>query len=195
MTSYKHAHLTPNQQNIYLNAYFETMGFILYSHSPRQDPNAMKQLNAWIDCVMETKDSDKWNPELGWMFGENLKKSSAYVLYNIVSPPVCKDYLEKAGTQVRTLRIYSYDHWKSFSLKDKAVYLSGYLDTVASLEMRLEAAGMKNNLRDLLIVIEATGIDGILSDLMATEFEPQYPLPWSMSRGLGAARKRVLSTK
>jgi hypothetical protein len=132
ITPYKHAHLTLEQRQIYLNAYFETMGFILYGYLPRKDSSAMKQLNAWIDCVMETKDSKKWSPDLGWIFGENLDKSAAYILYNEVSPRICEGYTEKAGTQVRTLKIYSYDDWEKWSLKDKAVYLSGYIDTVAS---------------------------------------------------------------
>src|SRR3972149_9076045 len=192
MTSYKHAHLTPEQRQIYLNAYFETMGFILYSYLPRKDSKAMKQLNAWIDCVMETRGSEKWSPDLGWIFGKNLDKSAAYIFYNEVSPLICEGYTEKAGTQVRTLKLYNYDDWGKWSVKDKAVYLSGYVDTVASFQMRLRDAGMKNDLRDLQIVIEATGIDGILSDVMNMKFERQYPLPWSISRGLGAARKRVL---
>lgn len=193
MTPYKHAHLTLEQRQIYLNAYFETIGFILYSHLPPKDSSAMKQLNAWIDCVMETKDSGKWSPDLGWISGENLDKSAAYILYNVVSPHICEGYTEKPGTRVRTLKIYSYDDWEKWSLKDKAVYLSGYVDTVASFQMRLRDAGMKNDVRSLLIVIEATGIDGILSDVMKIKFERQCPLPWSISRGLGAARKRVFS--
>ncbi len=50
---------------------------------------------------------------------------------------------------------------------------------------------MKNDVRDLQIVIEATGIDGNLSDVIEIKLERQYSLPWSMSRGLGTARKRV----
>jgi hypothetical protein len=193
ITSYKNAHLTPEQRKIYLNAYFETMGFILYSFISEKDSGAIKDLNAWIDCVMETKDSETWSPELCWRFGENLDKSAAYILYNKVSPLICKGFEKNAGTQVRTLKIYSYDDWEKWSIKDKAVYLSGCVDTVASFEMRLKDAGLKNRLRDLQIVIEATGIDGILSDVMKIEFERQLPLPWSISRGLGAARKRVFS--
>ena len=193
MTSYKHGHLTPEQKKIYLYAFFETMGFILYSYLSHEDPNAMKHLNAWIDCVMETKDSATWSPDLSWTFAENLNKSASYILYNKISPLICKDYLEKAGSKVRTLKIYNYNDWENFSLKDKAVYLSGYLDTVASFQMRLKSAGKSNDLRNLEIVLEATGIEGILSDVMKTDFEQDYPLPWSISRGLGATRKRVFS--
>jgi hypothetical protein len=193
MTAYKYSHLTPEQRKIYLNAYFEAMGFVLYGYCHEKDSSAVKTLNTWIDCVMETKDSETWSPNLSWTFGENLDKSAAYILYNKVSPLICKGFTEKAGTQVRTLKIYSYDDWEKWSLKDKAVYLSGYIDTFASFEMRLKDAGMKNDLRDLQIIIEGTGIDGILSDVMKIEFERQFPLPWSISRGLGAARKRVFS--
>lgn len=193
MTAYNYDHLTPEQRKIYLNAYFETMGFILYSHLPEKDSSAMKALNAWIDCVMETKDSETWSPTLSWRFGENLDKSAAYILYNKVSPLICKGYTKKAGTQVRTLKIYSHDDWEKWSIKDKAVYLSGYVDTAASFEMRLKDAGMKNDLRELQIVIEATGIDGILSDVMKIKFERQSTLPWSIARGLGAARKKIFS--
>jgi hypothetical protein len=193
MTLYKHAHLTTEQKQIYLNAYFETMGFIFYSYLDHKDFKAMKQLNAWIDCVTETKQSVNWSPDVGWLSGKNLDKSAAYVLYNEVSPLICQGYTEKAGTQVRTLKLYNYGEWKKWSIKDKAVYLSGYIDTVASFQMRLRDAGVKNDLQDLQIVIEATGIDGILSDIMKIKFERQYSLPWSISRGLGVAFKRVLS--
>ncbi len=193
MNLYKHVHLTIEQKAIYLNAFFETTGFIFYSYLDHKDFKSMKQLNAWIDCVTETKQSVNWSPELGWLYGENLEKSAAYVLYNKVSPLICKEYTEKAGTKVRILKLYNYGEWEKWSIKDKAVYVSGYIDTVASFQMRLREAGMKNDIRDLQILIEATGIDGILSDIMKIKFEQQYPLPWSISRGLGAAHKRVLS--
>jgi len=193
MTIYKYEHLTKQQKNIYLYAYFETVGFILYGYTNQKDSSAMKTINAWIDCIMETKGSEKWSPYIGWIFGNNIDKSPAYILLNQVSPIVCEGYEEKAGTKLRALTLYDYTNWENFSIKDKSVYISGYIDTAASLEMRLKDAGIKNNLRDLQIVIEATGIDGILSDVMKTQFEKNYPLPWSISRGLGAAHKRVFS--
>ena len=193
MTSYKYDHLNPDQKRIYLNAYFETAGFVLYGHAPREDARAMKNLNTLIDCVTETKDKEIWSPNLDWGFGKNLDKSVAYVLHNTISPLVCKEYAEKAGTKDRVLRIYTYRDWEKWSIKDKAVYVSGYLDTGASFQMRLRDAGVRNDLQDLSIVIDATGIDGILSDVMKIKFEPQYPLPWSISRGLGVARDRIFS--
>ena len=49
---------------------------------------AIKHLNAWIDCVMETKDTATWSPDLSWTFAENLNKSASYILYNKISPLV-----------------------------------------------------------------------------------------------------------
>jgi hypothetical protein len=193
MTPYKYAHLNPEQRRIYLNAYFEAAGFVLYNYAPREAAGAMKNLNIWIDCVTETRNKETWSPDLDWVFGKNLDKSVAYVLYNTVSPLVCKEYAEKAGTTDKMLRIYTYRDWKEWSTKEKAVYVSGYIDTVASFQMRLRDAGAPNDLKDLRIVIEVTGIGGIVSDVMKIQFEPQYPLPWSVSRGLGAARDRILS--
>ena len=86
---------------ISLNAFFETVGYILYSYLSHEDPNAMKHLNAWIDCVMETKDSATWSPDLSWRFAENLNKSAAYILYNKTAPLICEGHFEKAGTQAR----------------------------------------------------------------------------------------------
>jgi len=194
MTQYKYDHLSDKQQDIYLNSFFESAGFILYSYLPHDNPDAVKTMNTWFDCVNETKDSkNKWSPWASWMSGENLDKSPAYILYNVVSPLVCEGYEERADSELRVLRIYSYDDWLDWSIKNKAVYLAGYVDTVASFQMRMRDKGVDDDLGDLLILIEAYGIEGILSDVMNVNFETQYPLPWSISRGMGAAKRRVFT--
>ena len=193
MTPHKHAHLTKEQEKIYLYAYFETVGFILYGHTSQSDPEQIKQTNTWIDCVNDTKNSEKWTPQYGWGLADHLDKSAAYVLYNVVSPLVCEGYFEKADSKVRVLQLFSYPEWDKWSLKDKSVYISGYLDTVVSFQMRLKEAGMQNDLRDIQILVEATGIDGVLSEVIKIKFEKQNPLPWSVSLGVGSARKNVQS--
>ena len=189
MNMYKYAHLSANQKKIYLYSYFETIGFVLYSYTA--DRNDKNYLSEWIDCVLKTKDSNTWTPEFGWSLGHDLKKSAAYVLYNKVSPVVCKKRSAELKSGAQVLILYNYSDWEKFSIKDKAVYLAGYLDTIASIEMRRKAAGGENDLRTLRIIIEAAGIDGILSDVLEVEFERKYPLPWSISRGLGITKMKI----
>ncbi len=160
-TAIKYSDLSPEQKQIYLNAYFETTGFILYNYLDKNDPNAMKHLNALIDCVGETNDLKKWSPNIGWIWGDNLDKSAAYILYNTVSPIVCEDYLDKADTQARTLKIYNYSDWKKWSKEDKTIYLSGYIDTTASFFMRLYNTGEKKDIENLITVVKTAGIDGM----------------------------------
>ncbi len=192
MDLYKHAHLNKKQEKIYLYAYFETVAFIIYGNAPRDELG--KELNTWINCVKNTKLSN-WISLLNWNFSEHLDKSAAYVLYNKVSPVVCADHLKNTDTKVRVLKLFDYNDWRKWSIKDKSVYISGYLDTVASFQIILKEQGEENDLRDLEIVIEAIGIDGILSEVVKTKFKKQHPLPWSISRGLGNARKQVMSKK
>lgn len=199
MTNYKHAYLTDKQKAIYRDAFFETSAFILYGRANSKNPNRIKTLNAWINCINKLRDNPSWSPNLKWAFGEDLDKSAAYVLYNSVAPMKCQPYFEyyedTEGTTRKILRLFSYEDWEAFSLKEKAVYVSAYVDMAAVLELRKKEAGVKSSLHDIQIIIEATGIDGILDEVLKTQFEKQFPLPWSIAQGFGAARDRILKSK
>ena len=199
MTNYKHAHLTDKQKAIYRDAVFETAGFILYGRANGKNPNRIKTLNAWTNCVNKLRDNPSWSPNLSWRWGKDLDKSAAYVLYNLVAPLKCQPYFEyyeeAEGSPRKILRLFNFEDWEAFSLKEKAVYVSGYVDLAAVLELRKKEAGVKSSLRDIQIIIEATGIDGILDEVLKIQFEKQFPLPWSIARGFGAARDRVFKSK
>ena len=47
------------------------------------------------------------------------------------------------------------------------------------------------NERKLDTCIARVGIEGLITSLERTSMEWQYPLPWSVSRALGAACKKV----
>lgn len=191
MTSYRYSHLTSVQENIYRHAYFETMGFLLYGSSDKNDHAQMKILNGWIDCVASTKNENFWKNV--WVLGDDVDKSAAYVLHRTLAPVQCKEYFEKAGTEPRVLQLYEYSDWDKWSIEDKSIYLSGYIDTVASVEMHKMEFGAPNYLRELGMVVDARGETSILSDIMETNSRGNYPLPWFIARGLSVSLEKVRS--
>lgn len=194
VTAIKHGDLSPEHKQIYLNAYFETMIFILYSYLDKNDPDAMKYLNGFIDCIDETNDLKQWSPKIGWIWGDDLDKSAAYILYNKVTSIVCKNYLNEAvDTQAKTLRIYRYSDWEKWSNKDKTIYMSGYIDTTATFFMRMGNAGEKKDIKNLLTVIEKEGVGGVLSNIKLADLKQGNPLPWAMAYALGRTRNKVIS--
>ena len=48
----KFVKLSPDQKQIYLDSFFESMFFILYGITDANNPEALKEVNGWIDCVM-----------------------------------------------------------------------------------------------------------------------------------------------
>lgn len=167
----------------------------------KDHPRAVKLYNNFVDCVLHTKNKlprDKverggdWSPSLGWLLGENLDKSAAWVIYNDISPMVCKDFENKeAKKEIQTLKIFDHVNWKKFSLKEKALYVGAYVDVASALYMRRLEAGRdkraKKDLTAIQICIEAIGIDGILSEVMEVDFHETWPLPWSVAKGFGKA--------
>ena len=186
----KYARLSPEQQQIYLDSFFESMFFIMYGMTDPTNSEALRQINGWIDCVNESRQTGTWSADLSWSLAED--KSAAYVLYTKVSPLICKGFEKKSGTTRRLLKIYSFDDWERWSRKTKSVYLAGFLDTIATFEMRMKESGMQNDLRDLRILIEAVGIDGILSVAITIKSDKKSPLPWVMAASLGSVRKKVM---
>ena len=186
----KYARLSPEQQQIYLDSFFESMFFIMYGMTDPANSEALRQINGWIDCVNESRHTGTWSADLSWSLAED--KSAAYVLYTKVSPLICKGFEKKAGTTRRLFKIYSFEDWERWSRKTKSVYLAGFLDTIATFEMRMKENGMQNDLRDLKILIEAIGIDGILSVAITIKSDKKSPLPWIMAASLGSVRKKAL---
>jgi|GEM_PF-4841454 len=95
------------------------------------------------------------------MFGDALDKSAAYIFYNVVSPIVCEGFPGNENATPKNLELFNYGDWGKWSIKDKAVYISGYIDTVVSSQMRLRDAGVKNDL-----VVGVIALLGSLLDLV-----------------------------
>ncbi len=186
----KYAQLNPEQQQIYLDSFFESMFFIMYDMTDASNSEALRQLNGWIDCIIESRQGGTWSADLSRSHAEDT--SAAYVLYTHVSPSICKGFEKKAVTTRRLLKIYSYEDWERWSRKTKTVYLAGFLDTIATVEMRMKETGMQNDLRGLKVLVEAIGIDGILSVAVTIKPEKKSPLPWLMAASLGTVRKKVM---
>lgn len=186
----KYGKLSSEQQQIYLDSFFESMFFIMYRMTDPANSEALQQLNGWIDCVLESRQAGTWSADLSGSVSED--KSAAYVLYTKVSPRICRGFEKKAGTDRRLLKIYSFEDWEGWSRKTRSVYLAGFLDTVATFEMRMKENGMQNNLKDLKILIETIGIDRILSVAITITSDKKSPLPWIMAASLGSVRKKVI---
>jgi hypothetical protein len=185
----KYGKLSPEQQQIYLDSFFESMFFIMYGMTDPANSEALQQINGWIDCILESRETGTWSADLSWSLAE--EKSAAYVLYTKVSPIICKGFEKKAGTSRRLLKIYSPEDWESWPRKTRKVYLAGFLDTIATFEMRMKENGMQNDLRGLKVLIEAIGIDGILSVAITIKSDKKSPLPWLMAESLGTVRKKL----
>lgn len=192
ITRYKYARLTPEQKQIYLDAYFESMFFILDGITDGNNPEVLQEFNGWIDCVIRTRKDKAWTPDRSWSFAEDMDKSAAWVLYHKVSPLMCYGFDKNAGTSRRILRIYTFEDWERWALKTKAIYLAGFLDTIATFEVRLKEKGMQNHLAELQMLVEATGIDGILAEAVKIRSESKLPLPWTMAAGVEVSRNKVI---
>ena len=202
--NYKWTHMTPEQKRVYAVGVLEALAFNIYSIASKNNPRGIQIYNNFVDCVLQTKSKlpgDKverggdWSPSLGWLFGENLDKSAAWVIYNDISPLICKDFENKeTKKEIQMLKIFDYPNWQKFSLKEKSLYVGAYVDVASALYMRkLEVGRSERARKDLTaiqICIEAIGIDGILSEVMEVDFHETWPLPWSVAKGFGKACRK-----
>jgi hypothetical protein len=191
-TMRKFVKMTSDQKQIYLDSFFESMFFILYGITDANNPEALKEVNGWIDCVIQTRKVKNWTPDLSWALAENMDKGAAWVLYHKVAPVICHGFDKNAGTNRRLLRIYTFEDWERWAFKTKAIYLAGFLDTMATFEDRLKEQGMQNHLAELRTLIESVGIDGILAEAVKIRSESKLPLAWTMAAGVEVARNKTI---
>jgi hypothetical protein len=179
MTSYKWSGLSDGQRGLYVKSFLETTSFAMYRKDPPQQ--AQRDFAAWTACA-ETVPVERWQP-LGWMIKGELKRSAASQFLE-VAPLVCKDALPKLDKTLRLVRLISRSTWQSLGLRDRAIYMMGYVETVYEISRTMKRS---DELRHLDICIGHVGIEGLMDALGTIDMEWQYPLPWSISRALGKA--------
>ncbi len=184
MPEYKWASLSERQRGIYVRGFLETVSFVLYGHSQQNNEEHAQIFSDWTLCA-ERQLLSRWQT-LDWGLGE-LEKTAAAQFYD-AAPSVCKDSARKGDKTWRTVWLLKPAEWKSLSLHDRAIYLMAYVETFFAGSQRAKDTA---NERKLDICIAKAGIEGLISSMEQTRIESQYPLPWSVSRALGATCKRV----
>ena len=172
MSPYKWAGLTQREQDLFTLGVLEDWGFILYSY---QAPG----LQDFVACANNEKPK-KFN-SLMWQFG-NIKESAAREISKM-TPIVCSSYQGKGGSLRKPLQLLTKKDWTSFNLKEKSLYLMGYLEIGYLINKDIDPEIP----RSLENCVSGEGIEGILSQVVRdeTNFEWQYPIPWSISSSLG----------
>jgi hypothetical protein len=183
MTSYKWDSLTERQRGIYIRGFLETVAFIVYSHSRPGNEHDAQILSDWTQCA-ERQPLSSWQT-YDWAIRGELDKTVAAQFYDLGSI-VCKDVAGKGDKKGRMLWLLKPAEWKSLSLRERAIYLMAYVETVFAATRRTKDAA---NERKLDICIASAGIEGLISSMEQTKIEWQYPLPWSVARALGATCK------
>lgn len=183
MTEYKWAALAERQREIYVKGFLETVSFILYSHSRQDDEQHAKTFSDWTACA-ERQPLSSWQT-LDWNIRGELDKTVAAQFYDI-GPIVCKEFVGKGDKKWRTVWLLKPAEWKLLPLHDRAIYLMAYVETTFITTRRAKDAP---NERKLDICIARAGIEGLISSMEQTKIEWQFPLPWSVSRALGATCK------
>ena len=179
MTPYKWSGLTDAQRALYVKSFLETTSFAMYR---RDLPDAaQKDFSAWTVCA-ETKPIESWQP-LGWMIKGELKRTAA-AQFTEMALDSMPEFRGKDLKKRPPVQLVSRKEWQSLGLRDRAIYLMGYIETVYEAGRAMK---LNKDVRYLDICLEHQGIEGVLGALETTEMEWQYPIPWSISRVLGKA--------
>lgn len=182
MTSYKWAGLKERQRDIYVRGFLETMSFILYG--PRRDDEKQAALYSdWTACS-EREPRSRWLT-LDWMIRGETEKTVA-AQFSDSAPTVCKAWIGKGDKSWRSVLLLKPAEWKALPLHERAIYLMAYVETVYAVTERTDDPRSAPNLRKLDICLASAGIEGLMSSMEQTKVEWQFPMPWSVSRALGA---------
>ena len=125
MTPYKWSDLSDGQRALYIQSFLETTSFAMYR---RDLPDAAQQdFSAWTVCA-ETKPIESWQP-LGWMIKGELKRTAASQFMETASI-VCREFRGKDLKKRPPVQLVSRSAWQSRGLRDRAIYVMGYIETV-----------------------------------------------------------------
>jgi hypothetical protein len=139
MTEYKWASLTERQRDIYVKGFLETVSFTLYGHSQTDNQEHAQVFSDWTACA-ESWPLSAWQT-LDWTIQGKLDKTVAAQFYDS-APTVCKDSVGKGDKKWRSVWLLKPAEWRSLSLRDRAIYLMAYVETVFVATQRAkDAAG------------------------------------------------------
>ena len=93
MTSYKWASLTERQREIYTRGFLETMSFILYGHSQKDNEQHAKIFSEWTLCA-ERQPLSSWQT-FDWVLRGKTDETVVAQFYDI-APIVCKESVARA---------------------------------------------------------------------------------------------------
>lgn len=182
MTESKWSSLTESQRGIYIRGFLETVSFFLYSQAQPGNEQHAQAFSDWTLCA-ERQPLSRWRT-LDWGLGE-LDKTAAAQFFEL-APMACQDSANKGDKKLRPVWLLKPAEWKSFSINDRAIYLMAYVETFFAGSQRAKDTA---NERKLDTCIARVGIEGLISSMEQTKVESQHPLPWSVSRALGATCK------
>jgi hypothetical protein len=163
MTEYKWASLTDRQREIYVRGFLETASFMLYSRSQKDNEEHAKTFSDWRFCA-EKQPVSRWQT-LDWTIRGELDKTAAAQFYEI-GAIVCKEAVGKGDKTWRPLWLLKPAEWKSLSLRDRAIYVMAYVETVYVATRRAKDTA---NERKLDICLASAGKEGLISSMEATK--------------------------
>jgi hypothetical protein len=183
MTSSAWDGLSKDQQSLYVKAFLEAVSFIMYGYVPHNS-QTVTNFSDWTACAKQEPPS-RWTP-LDWVFG-NLNQTAVSQFFKIASA-VCQKDVGKGDRTWNPVYLVSKADWSTLSPGDREIYVKGYVET--SYEM-LKRMRLLNQVRAQEDCVGIRGMEGIMKEVDATTIDWRYPLPWSVSQGLGSACREV----
>jgi hypothetical protein len=107
----------------------------------------------------------------------------------------CKDTVGTGNTKWRPARLVSTREWTGLSLRDKAIYIMAYVETIVDIIRRSKDPNRDRQLVHLDVCIATRGIEGLLSAMEQTPIEPQYPLHGQFREFSGKPARKSLPGK
>jgi hypothetical protein len=160
------------------------VSFVLYGQAQPGNEQHAQAFSDWTLCA-ERQPLSRWRT-LDWGLGE-LNRTATAQFFDI-APVACQDWASKGDKKQRPVWLLKPAEWKSFSTHDRAIYLMAYVETLFAGSQRAKDTA---NERKLDTCIARAGIEGLIASLEKTSIEWQFPLPWSVSRALGATCKKL----
>lgn len=168
-----------DQRGLYVKGFLETVSFIMYGYVPQNSETA-KDFSDWTACAQHEQPS-RWMP-LDWLFGD-LNRTAASQFFRIAHT-VCEKDLGKGDKTWTPVRLVSKADWSSLSRADREIYVTAYIETTYEM---LKRGQQLDQVREIEKCVKRRELEGIMKEVDKIAVEWQYPLPWSVSRGLGNA--------
>lgn len=179
MTSSAWDGLSKDQQSLYAKAFLEAVSFIMYGYVPHNS-QTVPNFSDWTACAKQEPPS-RWTP-LDWVFGKLNQTAASQFLK--IAPEVCKTEVGRGDRTWTPVFLVSKENWATLSPGDREIYVKGYVETSYEMVKRMR---LLNQVREQEDCIDRRGMEGIMKGVDEVTIDWRYPLPWSVSQGLGSA--------